>query len=98
MNQFKDFKIKPEINHFTGDKIKIDKILNVPILVIDYKIEQSKAKPGTQLLTLQIEKSGTRHVVFTGSVVLRQMIERVDKDKFPFTTTIVKENEYLEFT
>ncbi len=98
MYQFKDFKIKPEINHFTGDKIKIDKILNVPITVIDYKIEQSKAKPGTQLLTLQIEKAGTRHVVFTGSVVLRQMIERVEKDKFPFTTTIVKENEYLEFT
>ncbi|TWP30533.1 hypothetical protein ETU08_01875 [Apibacter muscae] len=98
MNQFKDFKIKPEINHFTGDKIKIDKILNVPIVIIDYKIEQSKAKVGTQLLTLQIEKSGTRHVVFTGSTVLLQMIQKVDKEKFPFISTIVKENEYLEFT
>lgn len=98
MNNFKDFNIKPKINAFTGDKIKIDRILNTEITVLQYKIEESKKKLGTKFLTLQIEKAGTRHVVFTGSTILADMIQQVPEDKFPFTTTIVKESEHLEFT
>lgn len=98
MNNFKDFGIKPEVTAFSGDKIKIDRILNIQITVHDFKIEDSKAKPGTKLLTLQIEKNGTKHIVFTGSKVLLQMIQKVREDRFPFQTTIVKNNEYFEFT
>lgn len=98
MNAFKDFNIKPSIVSFTGDKIKIDRIINVPIKVIDFKIEASKQKEGTKLLTLQIEKNGIKHVVFTGSKVLTQQVQEVPKDKFPFTTTIIKDNEYFEFS
>jgi hypothetical protein len=98
MNNFKDLGIKPELNTFTGDKIKVDRILNAEISVHTYKIEESKKKPGTKFLTLQIEKQGTKHVFFTGSTILMQMIEKVPKDKFPFKTTIIKESEHLEFT
>ncbi len=98
MNKFKDFEIKAELSTFTGDKIKIDRILNAEISVLAYKIEDSKVKPGTKLLILQIEKLKTKHVVFTGSTILLQMIKKVPKDNFPFTTTIIKENEHLEFT
>lgn len=98
MNNFKDFGIKPKLNSFTGDKIKIDRILNTEITVLQYKIEDSKKKPGTKYLTLQIEKSGTRHVIFTSSTVLTEMIKQVPADKFPFKTTIIKESEHLEFT
>lgn len=98
MNAFKDFNIKPEINAFVGDKIKIDRIINVPITVHDFKIEASTVKEGTKRLTLQIEKNQTKHIIFTGSKVLQQQIEKVPKDKFPFTATIIKDNEYFEFT
>lgn len=98
MNNFKDFKIKPKLNSFTGDKIKIDRILNTEITVLKYKIENSKVKSGTELLTLQIEKAGTRHIVFTGSKFLIEMIRDVPEDGFPFKTTIMKESEHLEFT
>lgn len=98
MNQFKDFNIQAKLNSFTGDKIKIEKVLNREIKILDFKIEDSKVKPGTKLLTLQIEKSSENHVIFSGSKYLIQQIEQVDKDKFPFTTTIVKESEHLKFT
>lgn len=98
MNNFKDFKIKPKLNTFTGDKIAIDRILNMEITVLDFKIEDSTVKPGTKRLTLQIEKSGTRHIVFTGSKILKDMIKKVPKDGFPFKTTIIKESKHLEFT
>lgn len=98
MNNFKDFKIKPKLSNFTGDKIKMDRILNTKIIVLNYKIEDSKIKAGTKLMTLQIEKAGTRHIVFTGSKVLMEMIKEVPESGFPFQTTIIKESEYLEFT
>lgn len=98
MNNFKNFNIKPELSTFTGEKIKIDKILNAEISVLGYKIDDSKLKPGTKLLTLHLEKQNTKHVLFSGSTILMQMIEKVAKDKFPFSTTIVKESEHLEFT
>lgn len=98
MKNFRDFKIKPKLNTFTGDKIKIEKVLNIEIIVHAFKIEDSKQKPGTKLLTLQIEKNGTHHVIFTGSTVLMQEIQEVSKDDFPFTTTIIKQDEHFEFT
>ena len=99
MNEFKNFKIQPKTATFTGDKIKIERILNTKIIVHDYKIEKSKQKENTQLLTLQIEKTcGTKHIIFTGSTILIQMIQEVKKEDLPFQSTIVKNNEYFEFT
>lgn len=98
MNSFKDFDIKPKLNAFIGDKIRMERILNREITVFDYKIEDSTVKEGTKRLTLQIELNGTKHIIFSGSKILQQMIDQVPKSNFPFKTTIVKENEYLEFT
>lgn len=98
MNNFKDFNIKPSLQYFTGDKIKIERILNTPVVIINFKVAPSTKKEGTDYLTLQIERNGTKHVVFTGSTILIQLIQKVPLDKFPFVTTIVKEGEHLEFT
>jgi len=98
MHQFKDFGIKPNISSFVGEKISISRLFNLQITVIAFKIEPSKQKAGTELLTLQIEKSGEKRIVFTGSIVLIQMIKKVPENKFPFTTIIKGDNEYYEFT
>src|SRR5690349_15005875 len=98
MNNFKDFGIKPEIKAFVGDKIKVKNLFNVEIKVLDFKIEPSNLKPGTECLTIQIEKSGDKRIIFTGSKVLMDQIKRVPRDKFPFNATIKGDNDYYEFT
>lgn len=98
MNAFKDFQITTSQKAFTGDKIKIDRILNREIVVTDFKVEDSKFEKKGKCLTLQIELNNSKHVIFTGSIGLIQQIEQVPKDKFPFRATIVKENEMFQFT
>lgn len=99
MKNFKDFGIKAEITNFTGDKIKITRILNREIVVLDYKIEDSKFGDSKKCLCLQIEIDGEKRVVFTGSVVLMNMIQSVPRDGgFPFTTKIIKDDERFEFS
>lgn len=99
MRRFNEFGIKPTEKGFTGDKIKIARILNREIVVKNYKIEPSKypKKPDDKCLYLQIELNGVEHVVFVASNALMDQIERVDKGNFPFTTIIVNNDRY-EFT
>lgn len=96
MKTFKELGIQTETKSFIGDKIKIDRILNREIAVFDYKIEDSKYTD--KCLFLQIELNGNKHVVFTGSKVLIDTIQKIPREAFPFKTTIVRENEHFEFT
>lgn len=98
MNNFKDFNIAPNIKAFVGEKIQVQKLFNLHITVLAFKVEPSKQKAGTELLTLQIEKSGEKRIVFTGSKVLIDLIRRIPANKFPFVTTIKGDNDYYEFT
>jgi len=96
MKNFKDLGIKNESKGFTGDKIKINKVLNREISVHEFKIVDSKYNG--KCLHLQIQIGETRHVVFTGSNNLMEMINQVDKGDFPFKTTIIEENERFYFS
>lgn len=99
MKKFSDLGIKANPKNFTGEKIKISKILNKEIIVHDFKIVDSKfeGKSG-KCLHLQIEFNNEKHIVFSGSTILMEMIQQIDKENFPLSTTIIKDNEYLEFT
>lgn len=101
MKQFKNFGIKsPEVT-FSGEKIKIDKILNRQIEVHGFKIEKSKF-PDTgkgDCLFLQIKFNGDFRMLFTGSVNLMKLIKEVKEEDFPFHATIVKDSsDRYEFT
>lgn len=95
MKKFSEFGIKPDHKGFIGDKIKISKVLNREIIVHAFKIEDSKFDG--KRLDMQIQIGGTMHVLWTGSIVLMSMIQRIPKEDFPFLTTIVRENECYEF-
>lgn len=97
MRSFKEFGIKIENNSFIGDKVKITKILNKEIIVNAFKIDNSKFNDG-KCLHLQIEMNTIKHVVFTGSTMLAEAIQQVPKEGFPFSTTIVSENDMYFFT
>lgn len=95
--KFSDFGIKAESTSFIGPSIEIQDILNQEILVLDYRIEPSKhpKKPGDMCLHLQIKYENQLRVVFSGSVYLQQMIQKVPpgEDGFPFDTIIIKEKD-----
>lgn len=100
IKKFKDFGIKQSTNCLSGDKIKMSKILNKEIIVTGFKIEQSKypEKGNGKCLYIEILHNGNPHVVFTGSVGLQEAIQKIRKEDFPFSTTIIQENERNEFT
>lgn len=98
MFKFSDLGIKTNENAFTGKKIDVDDVLNMEIIVHRFKIENSTKKVGTKFLTLQIEYENNKRVVFTGSKILQEQIEQVPENKFPFKTTIKKNDKRLEFT
>jgi hypothetical protein len=98
MNNFKQFNIQPSSKSFEGDKIKMYNILNRPITVHDFKIEDSKHKQNEKCLYLSISIDNVKRIVFTGSKNLMDMIQQVPATGFPFETTIIKENERYQFT
>ena len=98
MNSFKELGIAPTVKGFTGDKIKIDRILNKQIIVHEFKIEDSKFEGKGKRLDMQIEVDGAKRIVFTSGTSLIEVIKKIPVEKFPFSTTIVKNDERLEFT
>lgn len=99
MINFSDLGIKPKNDLFVGDKIKMMKIINKEIIVHNYKINESKFENSNsgKCLNMQIEINGERHVLFTGSKVLTEMIQQVSKEDLPFRTTITREGETFQF-
>jgi len=93
--RFSDF--AEEAKSFEGDKKKIDEILNHEILIIDFKIKDSKQRSGTQYVTIQFKLDDTNFILFTGSMVLINQLEKY-KDNLPFHTIIKKIDKYYTFT
>lgn len=86
-------------NILDGEKMKIGDILNKEIMILGYKIRDSKyAKSNSEkCLSLQFKLDGIKHVAFTGSKVLMDQIEKYNTE-IPFITTIVKVDKYITFS
>jgi hypothetical protein len=98
MFNFKDFNITSDKKGYQGDRIKTDRLINREIIIHEFKIEDSKVELGTKYLIMQISLGDTKHVWWTGGKLLKEDIQKVPPDKFPFKTTIIKENDMLKFT
>jgi len=101
MNSFSQFNIKTTTLCFEGDKIKMSRILNREIVVHHFKIEDSKIfkDRGTgKCLHLQISFNNEKHIIFTSSAGLIEAIQQIPENGFPFTTTIIEENDRFRFT
>ncbi len=79
-----------------GEKVKLKDILGQEILILGYSIHRSKFKD-ENYLTLQFEIDQTRHVLFTGSCVLTDQIEKY-AEKIPFLSVIRDFGKYYAFT
>lgn len=100
MTNFSELGIEPTITSFEGDKIKLEKVLDKPVVVHAYKIEPSKFqdKGNGNRLVLQLTVNDEKRILFTSSVTLMNMIEQVKESHFPFTSTIIKDNGRIKFS
>lgn len=100
MIDFKDLGITSQPKNLIGDKIKIDRLFNRPIVIEAWRIMKSKypEQGNGMCLQLQFKLNDEQRVVFTTGIYLQDMISRVPKESFPFKTTIVKHPQGLQFT
>lgn len=95
-SKFSDF--AEESKPFDGDKKKIEDILNQEILVLDFKVKDSKKKQDSLYATIQFKMGGgSKYIIFTGSIVLINQLEKY-KENLPFYTIIKKIDRYYTFT
>ncbi len=92
---FSDF--ADESKAFDGDKKKLDDTLNQEILLIDFKVKDSKQRIGSKYLTIQFKISDKVFITFTGSNVLINQLEKY-KDNLPFYTIIKRIDKYYTLT
>lgn len=96
MERFHDF--AEESGPLDGDKIRIDDVLNKELIVTGYRIKESKyPKSGPKCLMLQVVLDDEKYVLFTGSVVLLEQMEKY-QDHLPFIATIQKIDRYYTLT
>jgi len=95
--RFSDF--AQESGPLNGSKLKIDDVLNREIVVIGFKLKESKYQKSnsTNCLTIQFELDGHRHVAFTGSSILAEQMAKYQQE-IPFTATIKKIDKYYTFS
>lgn len=91
MKQFNELGIQDEKKGLVGDKIKVERILDKKITVIDFDIVDSKFEG--MRLQMQIEYNGDKRVIFTSAKRLISTMEKVDKAHLPFSTTIRKQDD-----
>jgi len=89
--RFSDF--AEESKSFEGDKKKIEDILNKEILIIDFKIKDSKQRQNSLYATIQFRIDDNTFIVFSGSTVLINQLEKY-KENLPFFTIIKKIDKY----
>lgn len=97
MKRFSDF--SQEKGVLEGDKVKIDSVLNQEITIIGYSIKKSRYDKNNsgKYLTLQYEDEMDKKIIFTGSEVLIEQLEKYG-DEIPFKTTIKKIDRYYTLT
>ena len=101
MKNFSQFNIQAPTKGFEGDKIKMSRILNREIVVHAFKIEDSKVfkeKGSGKCLQLQISFNNEKHIIFTSASGLIEVIKQIPDSGFPFSTTIIQENDRFIFT
>lgn len=100
MKLFKDLGVTVDAAPMTGEKIKINKVLNKQVEVVDFELNTSKfnQERSKKCLKLQIRYEDELRVIFTGSSMLVNAMSHIKKEDLPFLTTIVESNGFYQFT
>ncbi len=93
MKRFSDF--ADPLNILDGAKIKLDEVINREIVVLGFRVTESKfgKNKSGKCLMLQIEIDGVHKVIFTGSDVLIEQMARYGGE-VPFCATLKKIDKF----
>jgi hypothetical protein len=93
MHKFSDFGIDSLDNKciFQVPQIQISDVVNCEITVLDYQ-SNIRTSHGEGRCILKIEHEGKEKKFFTNADPIKSTLEKIPKDKFPFTATIKKQN------
>lgn len=99
VKNFSDLGIKSETDNFIGEKIKLHKNLNTEMIFHKYLISPSKYPKhnNADVLKLQVELEGKKHVIFSISKGLMKTIRVIPEDSFPFKAKVINNNDHYEF-
>ncbi|MCL2291207.1 MAG: hypothetical protein FWC34_11005 [Bacteroidetes bacterium] len=88
MNKFSDLGIEiEEKNIYNVTQITVEDVLNCEIRVIDFQANV-KTRHGDGRCVLLIESDGVKKKFFTNASQLKEVLDKIPKEKFPFSTTI----------
>ena len=89
MKKFSDFGINTleNKNVFAVPVISIEEVVNCEIEVLDYE-ENIKTKYGPGRYIVKIKHEGIERKFFTSAVPIKEALDRIPKENFPFRTTI----------
>ncbi len=94
MRKFSDF--ADEKAALEGEKIKLDDVLNRPVEVLQYRVLTGKYET-EKCLQVQIRIDGQLKVIFTGSKILLEQLEKYH-NQLPFESTIIRPHRYYSFS
>ena len=95
MERFSDF-VTDEEKAFSGDKVRVNDLINKEIIIIRYKVRPSKYKEKSDRCTtvqFKYENSNEEKIFFTGSSVIIEQLEKY-KEKLPFYAVIKHIDRY----
>jgi len=95
-NEVKRFSDFAKETILDGTKIRIDDMLNKEVMILAYRVTDSKHSD-RDCLTIQLQYDNQHHVIFTGSAVLADQIKKYESE-LPFMATIRKINKYYSLT
>ncbi len=93
---FSDISDGNDFGAIPGRKIRVNEILGREIIVTGFQLAPSRKKQDSDYLTIQFMMNGQLYIIWTGSVVLRRILEKYSA-RLPFKTTIVRAGEALVF-
>lgn len=89
MKRFSDFGIEIDAgrNIFPVQQISITDILNCEIEVLDYE-SGVKTQHGDNRYVVKIKHEGTEYKFFTNSTPIKEALDKISKEDFPFMATV----------
>jgi hypothetical protein len=98
LKRFSDF---AQDGPLDGDKMRIEEIIGREIIIRNYRIKSSRFQDNSsKYLTIQFSFQGDekRYIVFTGSAVIADQLERNADGNMPFFATIRRIGKYFSLT
>lgn len=89
MKKFSEFNIQPNFP-LTGVKEYINNIINKPIIIQDFKFMNVQGTDGlvpSCQIQFRYPEETVNRIVFTRSTIVRDQLQKVDKQNLPFEAT-----------